>query len=361
MRTSIFFNSSWLGQLIVGCGLFACSFLIEYQILAHFITPPLLALALSITLEGGKVAAVIWHYYLGYLASEAYPLSVRFSSLVFRAGLFLLSLMCSMLFLTARLDRPNLNQVRQQRLAAVMEQARNDAEHIRERFAEKRRLLQKRQQQQRMAMTNQHTARIKMLETMLRNEMNNVINGVFKGPRYREIERRLTLARQDFQQELDAQRQRHDQAAHALEQELDQTIMAIQNKADQRRQQIIENDYGSDRDVHDQRIMALLDTVDAIFHYRWHPLQFVFFFSILISLLMETGIMLAFSTITMAIAPVLHARHMEELEKESVRVRTRGAMEQETIRHQASMEQVSRAGRRILQQAGFMTDDEQTI
>ena len=351
MRTNLFFNSSWAGQLIVGCGLFACSFLIEFKILTQFIAPPLLALALSITLEGGKVAAIIWHYYLGYLSADAYPLSVRLSSLVFRLGLFFLSLLCSMLFLTARLDRPNLNQVREQRLTAVTQQANRDSRQIQDRFAEKRRLLQERQQQEREGIIRQHASVINDLETMLGNEMNNVINGTFRGPRYREIERRLNQARHDLQQELDAVRLRHDQAALALEKEQDRAIMAVQNRARQRQQQITMSDYMADRDVHDQRIVALLSTIDAIFHYRWQPLQFVFFFSILISLLMETGIMLAFATITMAIAPVLHARHVEELEKEAARVRAEGSIEQESIRHRTAMEKIRRAGAHIINKA----------
>jgi hypothetical protein len=37
MRISWFFKSSWILQLLVGVGLFLCSFYIEYRILLAFI------------------------------------------------------------------------------------------------------------------------------------------------------------------------------------------------------------------------------------------------------------------------------------------------------------------------------------
>ncbi len=351
MRTNVFFNGSWAGQLLVGCGLFLCSFLIEYRILLHFISPAPLALFLALTLEGGKVAAVIWHYYLGYLAADAYPLSVRFTSLVFRSGLFTLSMLCSMLFLTAHLDRPNLARVRQERIAAITARAREKAGLIRSRYAEKRNLLLARHKEETTGIAGRHQERIDRLERLLRGEMDNVVNGVFKGPRYRELELRLRQEEATQRRELETARQRQEDEITGLEERLDRELTALQDETDRRLRQVASADYADDEEVNDPRIVALLNTVDAIFHHRWQPLQFVFFFSILISLLMEAGIMLAFATITMAIAPVLHARHVEELEKEAARVRAEGAVEQETIRHRAAMEQVRRAGSAIMEQA----------
>ncbi|MFP7753712.1 hypothetical protein ACLG6S_03495 [Thermodesulfobacteriota bacterium B35] len=351
MRTNIFFNGSWAGQLLVGCGLFLCSLLIEYRILLTFLAPASLALLLTLTLEGGKVAAVIWHYYLGYLSADAYPSSIRLTSLVFRSGLFILSMLCSMLFLTAHLDRPNLTRVRQERLAAITARARAETERVRARFGEKRRLLMMRQQEERASVTSRYQTRIDRLENLLRREMDNVVNGVFRGPRYRELERRLQEEEASLQQELEACRQRQEKAARNLEEGLEAELRTLQSDTDRRLRQVASADYSTDEEVNDPRIVALLNTAAVIFHHRWQPLQFVFFFSILVSLLMEAGIMLAFATITMAIAPVLHARHLEELEKEATRVRAEGAVAQETIRHRAAMEQVRRAGSHIMEQA----------
>jgi hypothetical protein len=84
-----------------------------------------LALLLAVTLECGKISAIIWHYYLHHLSEHDYPTPVRLTSLFFRLGLVFLSLLCSMLFLSARLDRPGLEKVRAAELAAVEQRYTN--------------------------------------------------------------------------------------------------------------------------------------------------------------------------------------------------------------------------------------------
>jgi len=351
MHTNIFFNGSWAGQLLVGCGLFCCSFLIEYHILYNFISPAPLALFLAITLEGGKVAAVIWHYYLGYLTSESYPISVRLVSLIFRLGLFTLSLLCSMLFLTARLDRPHLEQARQERIRTITTEAGIEARQIKNRFADKRQYMLARQRQELASINKSFAGQIQRLEELLRDEMDNVVNGVFKGPRYREISFRLEREKESLNRELAAARQRHAGALNHLDQQLDTELLNLTGRMRDLKNKAATADYADSDQANDPRIVALLNTIDAIFHRRWQPLQFVFYFSILISLLMEAGIMLAFATITMAIAPVLHARHVQELEKEATRVRMEGEVEQETIRHRTAMNRMRQTGAHIIKEA----------
>ncbi|MCI5212120.1 MAG: hypothetical protein D3910_25825, partial [Candidatus Electrothrix sp. ATG2] len=70
MFLSVFFKGSWLVQLIVGIGLFACSFFLEYRVLRSFFSPQPLALLLAVTLECGKISAIIWHYYLHHLSEH---------------------------------------------------------------------------------------------------------------------------------------------------------------------------------------------------------------------------------------------------------------------------------------------------
>ncbi len=61
MTFNNFFRTSWMIQLLVGIGLFSVSFVIENQIMQAFLSAPLLALCLAITLELGKAVAIIWH------------------------------------------------------------------------------------------------------------------------------------------------------------------------------------------------------------------------------------------------------------------------------------------------------------
>lgn len=190
MFLSIFFKGSWLVQLIVGIGLFTCSFFLEYQVLSSFFSPQPLALLLAVTLECGKISAIIWHYYLHHLSEHEYPPPVRLTSLCFRLGLVFLSLLCSMLFLSARLDRPGLEKVRTAELEAVEQRHK-------ERLAEAERLYNARkdtaqagQEQKRKAIQEQWGQRIQQLESLLLQEMGNTVRGKFRGPRYEEFAQR---------------------------------------------------------------------------------------------------------------------------------------------------------------------------
>lgn len=354
MHSNFFFNVSWVGQLVVGFGLFLCSLFIEYQVFIHFISPPSLAVLICVTLEGGKVAAVIWHYYLGCLGTDAYPFSIRISSLVFRFGLVLLSILCSMLFFTSRLDRPNLDQVRQERLQKLTSQKSDAIETMRRQQEQEVAVLDRLQVREMKQMETHIGGRIDRLDALLVKEMDNVVGGVFKGRRYLELEQRLAQEKKGAGHDLNVLQTRHALGQQHLREEQSALMASFNIEFTGQRQQILNADFTDDEQANDEHIIALLKTIKTMFGLEVRPLQFVFFFSILISLLMETGIMLSFATITTIIAPVLHEHHIEELQMESVRLRSGSAQAREESRHQASMARVRRATENISQEAAAL-------
>ena len=351
MHTNFFFNGSWIAQIFVGFGLFACSFFVEYTVLIHFVSPPFMALFLAITLEGGKITAIVWHYYLGYLAEGTYPATIRLTSLIFRFGLVSLSLICSMLFFTSHLDRPNMDAVKEKQMTEVETQIAQETTLTKNRLEEKWRHLFKSQQVELQGLRSRYDTRISKLEALLLTEMNNVVNGIFKGSRYEEFERRLDKEKQARDSMIIEMQKRHEQQLTTLDKSNNTVLSDLQTRAAERRKNIRNDDFSNDERAHDKRIVALLKTVESISDWIVLPLQFVFFFSILISMLMEAGIMLSFATITVAIAPVLHARHVEELEKEACRVRAESTARQDKMRHNAAVNRVRKAGKRIVEVA----------
>jgi uncharacterized membrane protein YciS (DUF1049 family) len=317
-------------------------------VLIHFVTPTAMALFLAVTLEGGKVTAIIWHYYLGYLAAEAYPATIQLTSLTFRLGLVILSLLCSMLFFTASLDRPNLSAVRTQRISSINRQMEKELHSAQQRYEHQKNSLALQQQAESTLLRQQYDGRINRLESLLLEEMNHVVNGIFKGRRYREFQEQLEKEKNSRHRNLSELRIQHRQQSEQLEISFTSQRKSIMEQAKKLRNTVETDDLTTDEQVHDKRIIALIKTMEAIFHWKILPLQFVFSFSILISMLMEAGIMLSFATITVAIAPVLHARHLSALEKETLRVRTRGASDQDAMRHEAAMDRVQSANERIM-------------
>ncbi len=351
MRISWFFKSSWMLQLLVGIGLFLCSFFIEYKMLQVFIAPAALALFLAVALETGKVIAIVWHYYLNHLSFSSYPVAVRLTSRFFRLGLVMLSLLCSQLFLNERLDRPNLEQVRAAEIAAVENSLRKDLDRVETRYRRRKSAITSRHNYEYNAVNTACDERMVKLEALLLAEMDNVVSGVFRGPRYEEFERRLSEEKRACNSALEGLQQRQSSEIEQLEIRYDEHCQTILSAAEKKRGQIIANDFANDERVNDSHIVAFLKVTESLFTMTLKPLEFVFVFSLLLSLLMEAGIVLAFSTITVSIAPVIKAQYATVLEEEVLMTRVDGEVKRDEMRHRAAMERIRKAGTQTVKQA----------
>jgi hypothetical protein len=360
MFSSYFFKGSWLIQLIVGIGLFLCSFFLEYRILLSFLSPQYLALFLAITLERGKVSAIIWHYYLVHLSSREYPGSIRSTSFFFRLGLMFLSLLCSQLYLSAHLDRPNLEKVRKGELQAIEQGLNSDRARLEKLFLKQKSLLIAQQKAELATGLRQWDARIQKLDFLLLSEMDNVVNGIFKGARYKEFEQRLTAEKANRRQAMEEMRSHHARRLDDLDSFYFNRRKNVENESSRKRQYILSKDYATDERANDPHIIAFMKVLDSLFHKTLLPLQFVFFFSLLLSGLMEAGILLAFSTVTIAVAPVFKVHLEEAVEKEAMMARVTGEAEREDFLHGAAINRIHKTGKYVVKKAkAFMKKQQQ--
>ncbi|PID64636.1 MAG: hypothetical protein CR963_00030 [Gammaproteobacteria bacterium] len=351
MRISWFFKGSWMLQLLVGVGLFLCSFFIEYKILQVFITPAALALFLSVTLEMGKVIAIVWHYYLNHLSFSSYPGAVRLTSRLFRLGLVALSLLCSQLFLNDRLDRPNLARVKAAETEAVENRLSKDLGRIETLYRSRKAAITTRHKTEYSDLKTSCDQRIINLESLLLAEMDNVVSGVFKGPRYVEFERRLLHEKQACNAAVKQLQQQQSSEIEQLETRYSRQQQALLSTADKKRGQILTDNFTNDERVNDPHITAFLKVTASLFDVTLKPMEFVFVFSLMLSFLMEMGIVLAFSTITVSIVPVLKAQHETALEEEVLMTRVGGEAKHDEVMHQAAMEKIRKAGIRTVNKA----------
>lgn len=357
MKLTHFFRISWSVQLLVGLGLFIVSFMIESTVLQAFIATPLLAVLLAAALETGKAIAIIWHRYLGLHLDDSrlYPRSTRFASAVFRLGLVGLSVLCSLLFLSDNLDRPNLSEVRQGDLVRVEQQFSQDIANLEKSLLLRGEQLTERQRVEYNDIRQVFAQRIARLETDLKAEMDNVVNGTFKGPRYEEIEAQLALAIQARDGRLEKLSEIHRQQKALLDNELSAEETAgrhrLRTELEAQREQLMARDYADDERANDTRIVAFLKVTESVFDVTVLPLQFVFAFSILLSLLMEIGILLAFETVTVAMMPAVKAQHEEALRNELLDAQLRGEMQRDTAEHEAAVTRIRRTGDRVMEKA----------
>ncbi len=357
MKLTHFFRLSWSVQLLVGLGLFMVSFMIESTVLQAFIAAPVLAVLLAAALETGKAIAIIWHRYLElHLDShQLYPRSTRIASAVFRIGLVGLSVLCSLLFLSDNLDRPNLDQVREGDVMRIEQQFAQDIASLDKSLALRREQLLERQKIEYDDVRGAFVERTQRLESDLKAEMDNVVNGTFKGPRYQEIESRINVALKARDDRLEELSKMHQQQKAYAAAELGAEETAQRNRLrkdlENQRERLMQRDYADDERANDTRIVAFLKVVESVFDVTVLPLQFVFAFSILLSLLMEIGILLAFETVTVAMMPALRAQHEETLNNELLDAQLRGEMQRDTAEHEAAVTRIRRTGDRVMEKA----------
>lgn len=355
MTAKYFLNTSWAIQLAVGICLFTVSFLIEKRVLEAFITTSTLALLLAASLELGKAVAIIWHRYMSYQTVTDYPFSVRFASNTFRMGLVGLSMICSLLFLSNNLDRPNLDIVK------TAETSRNETrlnvklERIENQKQQRLTLIKKNQNEAYQRIKKGFDLRLSILERQRKTERDNVVNGTYKGPRYAEILTRQKQLRRLADKTLKKMLARHKQAYFTeqrliLKESLNKREKAFE-QSDNNQDKIQISDFANDERANDTRIVSFLKVVESVFNIHVLPLQFVFIFSLLISMLMEIGILLAFNTITLSILPALKASHDADLSRELLYTEIKKESKEDEIRHKEAINKIRNTADNVMDKA----------
>ncbi len=344
MHSHNFFRMSWLLQLVVGIALFTVSLALQGVVLFGFLAAPALAWALALSLEAGKVLSIVWHRYLSG-APQTYPPSTRWVSGAFRLGLLTLSLVCTLLFIGEHLDRPRLAQARQQDLRQLEARtAQLLAQHERD-TTTRLEALRQRNAARVSALRSTAERRIDRLETSLQREMDNVVKGQFKGPRYRELAQRLEKEKAALEKMLQDNAAALDKQEEKLLTEAAAAKSALLENASKSRQRLALNHYDGDERAADPRVVALVNLSRSIFGAAPSPNAFAFSFAILVSILLELGIVLAFDTITVSMTPAIRAQHAGEIDRKIFGARTRAEAEKEASAHKQFLDRIQRRAR----------------
>ena len=344
MHSHNFFRLSWLLQLLVGITLFSVSFLLQGQVLLGFLTIPALAWALAFSLEASKALAIVWHRYLRS-ARHVYPVSTQWISAIFRIGLLTLSLICSLLFIGEHLDRPRLAQVRQQDLRQLETEATQALARFEQDKSASLAALHQRNASRVSPLQSAAEQRIERLEASLQREMDNVVKGQFKGPRYRELAQRLEKEKADLERLLQQNAEASAKEEERLLADMAAKKTALLDKFKAERQRLHAKRYLHDERAADPRVVALVNLIAGLFGVAPSPEALIFVFAILLGVLLELGIVLAFDTITVSMAPVIRAQHDGEIDRKIFGAKSRAEAEKEASQYKQFLDRIQRRAR----------------
>lgn len=350
-----FYYACWIIELLAGIGLFIISFLLQNEVLQAFMSSAALALFLAIVFEAAKATAIVWHRYFVSLDAASYPDSIRITSFLFRLGLLGLSMLCSVIYLSSHLDRPYLKQIQAEEIGRHESLARQRLADIRQEQEQQRINLQAQQKDELEAKRLTNQQRILSLEQALKDEMNNVVGGVFQGPRYLEINKRLEQAYSQNLLDMTAIKARQFKDQQDLDQLLYRQKQALEAETQQqlvtRREAVLNNDYARDERVNHPMVVAFLKVTQSVFKWQLEPLQFVFTFSILTSVLTELGILLSFDTVTLSIHSLMVKQQTHEIDKEVLKADMQAKKASEDIKHEAHMDLIKKSAVRAMDKA----------
>ncbi|MFZ1342883.1 hypothetical protein [Thiothrix eikelboomii] len=278
-----------------------------------------------------------------------YPLATRIASKAFLIGLLGLSLLSSSLLLT-----DNLNNIEQKyklqdaQLADVELQAERRLTLLQEQQAYEREQFKSQQKQS----IDRLNAQIDELTRLMQLEMGNVVNGIFKGKRYLEYE----AQRAARMQEQETLRGRQLEELHGYENSLTKAYQQhesdIHKQEEEQKRAVIADFNPDDPRVNDKMVVSFLKALESI-RPPWIPTasQFIFLFALLLSSLMELGIILAFENVMLTLAPILKLRFQGELEQELLKTQLDNEQGKQGIQHEADLDAIRRKANQTVEKA----------
>jgi hypothetical protein len=312
----MFYKISWNAQLASAIALFITSFYFEASVLLAYISIPLVAIVTAGALECSKVLTIILYRYFRTQQDAVYPFTVAFWTTVFRSGLIVFSLIATVMFFAASFDRPRIESVRQHDLSELQtnyqqQQARLDQE-VQRLYNDTLPALQERYQAQREHENANHINSLGALQSLLTEEMDNVVNGRFIGRRYQALEARLSEERSSFSSRQMQNNQAHEQVVEKLRDETEQRITTeraeLHANFQARAEQVKSAQYLQDDRVNHPVTVAAVRMVNHLSPWEISIIHLSLVFAILLSLLLELGILVTFEHITITYLPIFAAQ-----------------------------------------------------
>ncbi|MDM8523752.1 hypothetical protein QUF80_10310 [Desulfococcaceae bacterium HSG8] len=292
----------------IGAGAAFVSFLIEKEAFFRITQEPHFSLWIVLIFEAAKIGTIIVYGLLFRTRTDIPSDTVRLVR-VFQFFLIALSFVCSLAMVALNLDRPNLEAVRagdkKQAEADYMRdydviETRHDAEikGLKSRFGSK-------YDEAHRQLKAYYEPKIDHARNELRQEMDNVVSGTFKGERYREFERQKNLLEVEYHEKLGALSAQRAGAGENLEAAIgakeEERRMAVENLSERKKAALDKIETGSY--IHDDRVnnrminavlMTLNQGVFGLIGLEIRQVNFVCGFSILIAILIELCIYITF-------------------------------------------------------------------
>ena len=297
----------WVLYILIGIGAFAISFFLEYVVFVSITNQPDFALFLTLVFECAKVLTIIIHRYVADKKGYTIPDSVIYLNVFFKTGLVLLSLICSIAIISDDMDRPNLTAVKEKDRAVIDGLYSNNLSILinqrDDKFEKITGEIKEKYKNRYEELANYYEPRIEKEESLRDMEFENEINGVRKGVRWAEHDRKVKELTSEYKEEKqklhDTENNELSSYMTSIQNEFQTKIEDLNQKNTTDLESLEANTYENDKRVENEIVSAFLMTISEGLGIEMEYLRFTLLFSILISALLESTIFLTFNYVVM--------------------------------------------------------------
>lgn len=291
--------------ILAGIAAFLVSAYIEYIFFASLFQDPRMAFYITSLFECAKVLTILITRRIIIRDSKGIATPLIVLGWFVKVALVLISLSASIGYLANNLDKPNLETVQnadKERNEKIYNEKYGHLEHQKKLdHDQKISEIRNRYKQRFDSLAQYYEPRIQKEERARDFEFSRKINGIRKGERYQEHQRKLNELNQEYKLEKDKLSSDENQEILEYTNRVDSVYHKkfenLENAREARLDQIIKSSYSDDSRVANKIVNSFLATIKAALGVNMKHLTFSFLFSLLVSFTLEGLIYLIFNNI----------------------------------------------------------------
>ena len=297
----------WILYIFIGIGAFLISFYLEFIVFLSITESPEFAFCITAVFECAKVLTVIFHRFVSDNKNYSIPDVIIYLNNFFKCTLVFLSVICSIAIISDRMDRPNMELVKNKDKGVIntaFEENRTILQQQRNNRLEKITSEIKTKYKDRyQRLTNYYEPRIEAEEALRDKEFKRVINGVRKGPNWHEHDRKIRELTERYRfEKYELRKSENDELnTHItnIENKFQARIDEISKQREQAQTALAKKDYLDDERAKNKVIASFLMTLKEGLSMELEYLTFALLLSLLVSTLLECTIYLTFNYVVM--------------------------------------------------------------
>lgn len=299
--------------LLAGLGMLVISFIIEAKVFLTMLgESPFVSYLTAACIEASKLGTVIVYDFVERKNSTAIQKNTSIDKikfimqLLFKRGfqlsLFVISMLCILTVISEQFDRPNIDKIKALELSNIdVNYQRSRIELLEQHQAEKKDLIDQ-QLLQGKSIEDRYNPLINQATNGMEIERHKPDNrGNVRGKRYKSYEALLENHQVNLQNELNSHQTFSTQKTQEQNLRHSKDLKQLSEGYSKEKNSTQQKDYEDDERVEHKSIRAIVDTLNhvlSVFNFQptLTPISFVAIFSLILAIIIESGIFLSLSS-----------------------------------------------------------------